>query len=175
MKTKSFLFALLLLAGCGHINLAEAVRLRSLNVMSLDPAETQARAKYPAGWGVKSGSFAITISGENDVTGEKFNERFPLSVVENGDPDTWGFDKATQNRLEETRTKITSWKESVGRKAHGVLSVGIELCAQDHADLLGDYSLYIRPSADIGFLGLVTEQPVGDLIKKFDGNIPSCE
>lgn len=153
-KLLPFLFIFTLTA-CIHIDPVTAFRLRNLNLLDLDPAETQLRAEYPNDWEVVPNSFTFTLTAKNDTTNEIINHELPLVKTN----DAWGLDVPSQNLITQTQNTIKSWK-SAGEKGRGTIGFSIKFCYHTDPTLQGTYSIFVNPSNELGFLTLIQDQDI---------------
>lgn len=156
-KLLPFLFIITLTA-CIHIDPVTAFRLLKLDLLEIDPAETQLRAEYPNDWDVVPNSFIFTLTAKNETTNETINHELPLVKTN----DTWGLDAPSQTLITQTQNTIKSWK-SAGEKGRGTIGFSIKFCYHTDPTLQGTYSIFVKPSNDLGFLHLIQDRDIAAL------------
>ncbi len=165
---------LLVQTGCTNFNPVTAMRLATLNPLTLSPYEVGAIARYPDEIRVIPDSFILVLKGTNEITQETLDETFVLTPSLNSDFEQWQFDDETAERLEDTRKLIVQWKQSAGSQASGTLSVQASFCQIAPPPPNSRFSIEIKPSNDIGFLTLIRDKPISPLLQDVEGALTEC-
>lgn len=119
--------AMTTLLACTHINPITALRLSRLNIMTLNPSETQLRAEYPENWEVVPDSFVFKVTATNEDTGESLERGYVLSETQSTEGPFWGFDNAAQQDIAKLKAEISKWKD-LGQTGRGSVGFTLDLC-----------------------------------------------
>lgn len=186
----------LMLSGCGQIPLASLWKLRRFDFERFDPAALRVAVALPPGLQFPPEALVLDVRITRGATGEVVHERWPLrpgTRLPAGEQWPEGMpagsqrvllqlDAQAQARIAALREQAALWKTAEGR-AHkkNQLELGVEpaLCRSGPAlsaePAAGRASLWLRWSADPGYVPLIEDKVVRELWPQLPNPLPACQ
>jgi hypothetical protein len=184
---------LLMLGGCGQIPLSSLWALRKFDFERFDPAQLRVAVALPPGLQFPSEALVLDVQLTRGASGEVLHERWPMRPSQHlpaGERWPEGMppgqqrvllqlDGPVQARIAMLRERAAAWKVADGdrhKKNQLQLSARPSLCQAGPASAAGPAraSLWLRWSAEPGYVLLIEDKPLRELWPELPDPLPAC-